>query len=84
MTSYVTDYIIIRFITLYLIKYLNYVIKVNIHQLICQFIEKIKKIKVILKYNYYFKRKVDEINFFLINIYNIYYIFYYYYLKKIY
>lgn len=44
-----------------MIKYLNYIIKNNIYQLIYQLITKIRKTKIILEYNYQFRKKANRI-----------------------
>lgn len=48
-------------LTLSLIKYSIYIIEVNITRLIKQLVEKAKKTKLVLKYNYCFKRRSDKI-----------------------
>lgn len=46
-----------------MIKYSNYITNDSICQLICKLIEKVRKIKVILEYNYYFEKKVNKVIF---------------------
>lgn len=48
-------------LALSLIKHLNYITEDNICQLICQLIEKAKKIKVALKCSYHFRKSVDRV-----------------------